>query len=296
MTINYSTSTRIARFGRGAVILRGRNEPLDEGTLRAGAPTLFAEGKHSSRSDRYSHIPTFEVLKALAKEGFHPYEVRVGGSGDEDKRAHTKHLIRLRKRGEYSALTVGGAVFEVILRNAHDGTSAYALMAGFFRMVCSNGLVTSDGELAELKIPHKGDVVHRVIEGTYQVLDSAPLAIEHVREMEAIPLMVPEQRAFAEAAAMLRWAPDENGTSTVPVTPESVIYPRRHEDASCSLWDTFNRAQESLVNGGLHYSTPNANGRLVHRTSRPVRNIDGNVTLNRALWALTERMRELKAG
>jgi hypothetical protein len=136
--------------------------------------------------------------------------------------------------------------------------------------------------------------VHKVIEGTYQVLDQAPLAVEHVREMEAIQLSRPEQLAFAESAAMLRWAPDENGTSTVPVTPESVIYPRRYEDANSSLWNTFNRAQESLVNGGLHYSQRNARGSLVHRSSRPVRAIDGNVTLNRALWALTERMRELK--
>ena len=293
MSINYSTSTRIARFGRGAVILRGRNEPLDEAALRSGAPTLFAQGAHSSRSERYSHIPTFEVLEALKKEGFDPWEVRVGGSGDEDKRAHTKHLIRLRQRANMGL--VGGSVFEVILRNAHDGTSAYALMAGFFKMVCSNGLVTSDGELAELRVPHKGDVVSKVIEGTYEVLDSAPLAIEHVRQMEAITLSRPEQLAFAESAAMLRWAPDENGTSTVPVMPESVIYPRRYEDNTPSLWNTFNRAQEALVNGGLHYSTPNANGRLVHRQSRPVRAIDGNVTLNRALWALASKMAELKA-
>jgi hypothetical protein len=79
------------------------------------------------------------------------------------------------------------------------------------------------------------------------------------------------------------------------VTPEQVIYPRRHEDASNSLWNVFNRSQESLVNGGLHYSQRNARGSLVHRTSRPVRAIDGNVQLNRALWALAERMRELKA-
>src|SRR4051812_29631132 len=284
MSLNYSTSTRIARFGRGAVILRGRNEPLDEATMRSAAPTLFAEGKHNSRSDRYSHIPTFEVIKALAKEGFQPYEVRVGGSGDEDKRAHTKHLVRFRREGTQ---LVGGAYFETILRNAHDGTSAYALLAGFFKMVCSNGLVTSDGEMAELRIPHKGDVVNRVIEGTYTILDEAPRAIEHVREMEAIELSRPEQLAFAESAAMLGWAPDrETGISTVPIhNTAAVIMPRRHEDASPSLWDTFNRAQENLVNGGTNYLTYDTHGNARHLTTRPVRDIDGNVALNRALWA-----------
>jgi len=292
MSINYSSSTRITRFGRGAVILRGRNEALDEATLRAGAPTLFATGKHSSRSERYSHIPTYEVLKALAKEGFDPWEVRVGGSGDEDKRNHTKHLIRLRHRSDDRL--VGGARFEIVIGNAHDGTARYMGAGGFFKMICSNGLMVSDGH-AEFKVAHKGDVVSKVIEGTYQVLDEAPKAIEHVREMEGIALQVPEQLAFAEAAAMLRWAPDENGTSTVPIRVEQVIAARRREDASCSLWDTFNRAQENLVNGGSHYFGTRGQ-RTTHLTTRPVRSIDGNTTLNRALWALTERMRELKTG
>lgn len=293
MSINYSSSTRITRFGRGAVILRGRNEPLDEATLRSGAPTLFAEGKHSSRSERYSHIPTYTVLEALRKEGFDPWEVRVGGSGDEDKRAHTKHLIRLRHRS--STALVGGSIFEIVLGNSHDGTSRYMGSGGFFKMVCSNGLMVSEGEMAVVKIAHKGDVADRVVEGMYAVLDSAPKAIEHVREMEGIHLSQPEQLAFAESAAMLRWAPDrETGTSNVPVRAEQVIRARRHEDNSDRLWDVFNRAQEVLVQGGAYYQQTNAAGRTRAAFTRPVRNIDGNVNLNRALWALTERMRELK--
>ena len=294
MSISYNTSTRITRFGRNAVIMRGRNEPLDEATLRAGAPTLFAEGKHSSRSERYSHIPTYEVLKALAKEGFEPWEVRVGGSGDEDKRAHTKHLIRLRHRSRTRSPWSVGQCFETVLRNSHDGTSRYALAGGFFKMICSNGrhgLRRRHGRVQDRLT--KATSCRKVIEGTYEVLDTAPKAIEHVREMEALTLTRPEQLAFAESAAMLRWQPDENGTSTVPIRPEQVILPRRRDDNTDRLWDVFNRAQENLVNGGNTYVGTRGQ-RTIHASTRPVRNIDGNVNLNRALWALTERMRELK--
>jgi hypothetical protein len=292
MNINHSTSARIARFGRGAVVLRGRGEALDGHTLRMGAPTLFADSKHSSRSERYAHIPTYEVLSALSKEGFDPYEVRVGGSGDLDKRNHTKHLIRLRHRG--TELRVGGSVPEVLLLNSHDGTSAYKLMHGMFRMVCSNGLVTAD-ELTELRVPHKGDVVSKVIEGTYQVLNQSGRIAAQVQELQAITLSRAEQLAFGESAAMLRWAPDENGSSTVPVRAEQVVYPRRSEDARSDLWSTFNVAQENLLNGGLNYSTRNARGTLTHRQARPVQGIDQNTSLNRALWALAAKMAELKA-
>jgi hypothetical protein len=113
--------------------------------------------------------------------------------------------------------------------------------------------------------------------------------------MEGVRLTYDEQRAYAESAAMLRWTPDENGSSTVPVTWDQVIRPRRHEDNTNQLWNVFNRAQENLINGGNHYVGNRPNGQIRHMTTRPVRGIDGSVNLNRALWALAERMRELKS-
>jgi hypothetical protein len=287
MTLNIRPRPASLASAVNAVILRGRNEPLDEATMRSAAPTLFAEGKHSSRSERYSHIPTYEVLRGLAKEGFQPYEVRVGGSGDEDKRAHTKHLIRFLRSEQ--APRANGSIWELVLLNSHDGTSAYKLMSGFFRMVCSNGLITAD-DLSEQRVSHKGDVVHKVIEGAYTVLNEGPRLIEQTHEMAAITLTRPEQLAFAEAASELRWPSDpETGSSNVPVRPEQVIYARREEDRAPTLWNTFNVAEEALLNGGLHYSSRNARGTLVHRTARAVNGVDQNVGLNRALWILASR-------
>jgi hypothetical protein len=75
------TSGRIAKFGRGATILRSRGvEALDDGQIATVAPSVFATGKHVSRSERYTYIPTSEVLRGLRREGFMPFEVRQGGS------------------------------------------------------------------------------------------------------------------------------------------------------------------------------------------------------------------------
>ena len=56
----------------------------------------------------------------------------------------------------------------------------------------------------------------------------------------------------------------------------------------------FNVAQENALRGGVHGARRDDNGirRLV--TTRAVNGIDGQTTLNRALWALSERMAELK--
>jgi hypothetical protein len=285
--INTINSARVARFGSGGAILRSKNGPLTDDQIIAAAPSVFAEDKHSSRSEKYTYIPTSEVLKGLRNEGFMPYEVRQGGSRDEEKRGFTKHMLRLRREGQ---VQVGDSLREIILLNAHDGTSSYRLMSGLFRLVCSNGLVIADGQAQELRIPHKGDIVSQVIEGAYRVIDEGQAIDAAVDGMRLLSLSREEQVAFAEAASELRF---EEGKA--PVDGAQLNGARREADRGNDLWRTFNRVQENLTRGGIAYTATNAQGQRSHRHTRPVNSIDGNVNLNRALWALTAKMQELKA-
>jgi hypothetical protein len=52
--------------------------------------------------------------------------------------------------------------------------------------------------------------------------------------------------------------------------------------------------QENMIRGGLSYQGQNSNGRTVRRSTRAVRSVDGNVSLNTALWLLTEKMAQIK--
>lgn len=280
------TRGRIARFGSGGVILRSK-EALEDDQIRNAAPSVFAQDKHASRSDKYTYIPTSEVLAGLRKEGFQPYEVRQGGSRDEEKRGFTKHLIRLRRE---SAPSVGDSLREIVLLNSHDGTSSYQLMSGVFRLVCSNGLIVSEGDMQTIRIPHKGDITSQVIEGAYKIIDDGAIIDERIGEMQALQLSAPEQEAFAAAAAELRF---EEGK--IPVRAEQLNRARRSDDTGADMWRTFNRVQENLVQGGLYYTQRDPNGRrIATRQTRAVNSIDGNVTLNRALWTLAAKMQELK--
>lgn len=74
------------RFSHRSPSFRSR-EPIPDATLRAVAPSIFAEAKHSGRSDRYTYIPTFDILAGLRKEGFEPFMVcqtRVRAEGMRD--------------------------------------------------------------------------------------------------------------------------------------------------------------------------------------------------------------------
>lgn len=288
-----SIARNVRRFGRGGIAITAqRGESLSYDQIAQFAPTVFANERHASRSERFQVIPTFELLAGLAKEGFLPVKVQVGGSKDAEKRAFTKHMIRFRRQDDLTgAPKVGDSFPEVVMMNAHDGTSRYQLHAGLFRLVCLNGMVVSDANFGQIKVGHSGrGVLDKVIEGTYRVLDDAVLALGQAQELQGVTVSRDEQRIFGEAALRLRY----DDESLPKIDGGQVVRARREADNFGTLWHTFNRAQENLVRGGLSYRHTNEEGRVSYRDTRPVNSADGDLKLNRALWHLTQEFAKLK--
>ena len=152
-----------SKFGHTHSIRLDR--PLTNEELLTVVPSIFSEEKHTSRSERYTYIPTITLLNKLREEGFQPYFACQSKVRNDDKRGHTKHMVRLRREGNNQ----GKEVPEIILLNSHDGSSSYQMIPGIFRFVCTNGLVCGDS-FGEIRVPHKGDVVGQVIEGAYEVV------------------------------------------------------------------------------------------------------------------------------
>ncbi|CAM3946456.1 uncharacterized protein DUF932 [Kerstersia gyiorum] len=272
-----------SRFASRSPVLRS-DSPLSDDQIHRVAPSIFAEAPHESRSQRYAYIPTATVLTELRKEGFQPFMVTQTRTRYEDRRDYTKHMIRLRHASQISAR---GEANEIILLNSHDGTSSYQMLAGMFRFVCSNGLVCGD-TVADVRVPHKGDVAGQVIEGAYQVLHGFDRALESRESMQAITLNEGEAEVFARAALSLKY---DDPNKPAPITESQILMPRRFDDRRPDLWSVFNRTQENLTKGGLHGRS--ANGR--RQQTRPVQGIDSDIRLNRALWLLADGLRQLKA-
>lgn len=272
-------------FGHASNVLRS-HLPLSDDQIFRVAPSIFAQEPHESRSERYTYIPTIDVLNGLRKEGFEPFMAVQGRTRVEGKAEFTKHMIRMRHATQIDAPVAN----EIILLNSHDGTSSYQMLAGCFRFVCQNGMVAGD-IIEDLRFGHRGDVMGSVIEGAYTVLDGFEQVDESRERMIEYNLSRGEQMAFAEAALHLRFHDDEEGIKKAPIRPDQLLTLHRAEDQRQDLWTTFNVVQENAIRGGLRGRT--ANNR---RTStRAVTGITQDVKLNQALWVLAERMRELKA-
>jgi len=278
--------TNTARFD-------GTARALTEDELRSFAPSVFAIDKHESRSDRFRPIPTIEIIRGLAKEGFSVVGAQQSNARDASRVNHTKHMLRIRKLDDDRVNSVGDVVSEMILKNANDGTSVYDLMAGLFRVRCANSLVVQVSTIDSVKVRHSGDVMTKVIEGTYSVINGACAALEAPSLWGRIELDRDERRIFAEAAHVMRFG-DEDGEVHTPIQPHQLLSARRVDDMGHDLWKTFNVAQENVIRGGLQGVGRDANNRTRRVTTRSVNGIDQTVKLNKALWLLADKMAELK--
>lgn len=273
-----------------------RNQhPLSMDEIARRAPSALATRPYDAMSSKYTYVPTLGVIEAMIGAGFQPFSAvqsrtRVPGKGD-----FTKHMLRFRHEDASQSLVVGDVIPEVVLINSHDGSSAYKLIAGLYRLICSNGMMVSDAEIDSINVRHTGNVVQDVLDGSHRLIADTQKSLGTVRNWTQLQLTAGEQNAFAESAHTLRFA-DADGKVTTPITPAQLLAPRRRDDVGSDLWHTLNRVQENVIAGGLSAVQRDANGRRVRRVStRRIQGIDQDVRLNRALWSLGEKMAALKA-
>jgi hypothetical protein len=228
-------------------------------------------------SERYRFIPTREYLDAFQLNGWEIGEVRNVRTSRRDPQ-FAKHMVTLFRNDidrnvEWQVL--GGLSPRIHLINSHDGSSRLMIIMGILRLVCSNGLMVSSGEVAQVSFRHDSsaretsDVVSSVF------ASDAMAQIEKARRWADVNLSQDQQLEFAHAAKVLRFGADS------PVNAATLLDARRAADTGPSLWNTFNRIQENVMQGGMRFQG-------MRRRARPVVNIDKDVALNRGLWSLAE--------
>ncbi len=267
---------------------------LNNDQLHRLAPSLFAREPAGGLSEKYRFVPTIDVVEALRNEGFFPVAVSASRSRTEDGIDYVKHSLRLRREQDLGIeLKRGGAVGqcvpELALTNSHNGTSGFILDAALHRLVCSNGLVCADSQ-GSLRYRHTGkdDLIGRVLEGAYEIVEDFPLIADKVDAWSGIQLDHGQRLAFAMAALPLRFDADPV-TGAFPITPDALLQPRRYGDNRQDLFTTFNVAQENIIRGGIYAGRKN--GR--RQTTRKVTSVDRDLKLNKALWTLADELAKL---
>jgi hypothetical protein len=238
--------------------------PLTMEEVARRAPSALATRPFDAMSAKYQYIPTLNVIEGMIRAGFQPFAASESRTRIKEKRGFVKHMLRFRHAEITQALVVGDTVPEIVLLNSHDGGCCFQLIAGLFRLACSNGLMVAEAEIASISTRHQGDILRDVVDGSHQLIGDAKKSLDTVGKWGQLQLSDGERNAFAEAAHTLRFA-DGDGKATTPITPEQLLVPRRDEDHGKDLWHTFNVIQENTLKGGLSAIQRNAAGERVRR-------------------------------
>jgi len=256
--------------------------------------SITAEAPAGRVSDKYRFIPTTDAIQAFEDKNWKVSAVSETRAKTDHRRGYQRHMVRFRHRGQNvtgkTQLEVGGVVPEIVLINAHDGTASFRIMAGLFRLICSNGLVVADSVFSTMKIKHLEYSAKDIHEAIEHVGDTIPRIMGRILEFQQIPLTEQDQRAYADEALALRHGRDAVLEGRVLADP--LLTPIRREESGNSLWETYNRVQEKILKGDKYQSNNRNPGNPIK--TRGVQSIKEEINVNQGLWYLAEEMASIK--
>jgi len=241
-------------------------------TLKEITPSVFATSPSPKMSQKYTFVPTMDIIENFDREGWKVYSAKQIGRGQ-----FAQHELRLRN-GELP--NVGDSLIEAVVRNSHNGLSTFSVSAGLHRLVCSNGLTVPTSIADSISVRHMKFDVGMVKEITDQFAERLPLIQRSVGKMETTFLEEERLIDFVNKSALVRW---EKG-SIPKINVEDFLRPERDGDVGNSVWKTFNVIQEKFVRGGLQYKS--TKGRLT--TMKELKNFQNINKINTNLWELAE--------
>lgn len=242
-------------------------------TLQEIAPSVFAPAPSPKMSEKYTFVPTIEVVQNFENEGWKVYSAKQVGKGQ-----YSQHELRLRNGG---LPQVGDSLVEAVIRNSHNGLSSFSVSSGLHRLVCSNGLTVPTSVADTISVKHMRVDMGTVRQITDQFAERLPLIQRSVGKMESTFLTEGQTMDMLNKAMLIRW---DKGSVPANIKLEDLIQPERDGDLGNSVWKTFNVIQEKFVRGGVKYSSKK--GRIV--SMKELKNFHNINKVNTNLWELAE--------
>jgi len=186
--------------------------------------------------------------------------------------------------------TINGNIIEAVMLNSHDGSTAFQLGFGIYRMACANGIVVCTASLGSIRMIHSGLNLDAVFNAATRLTDRAPEVAATVERWSNITLDGDQQLSLARRAVHARW---NNATF---VDMDRMLRPQRMEDTGSDLWTSFNRVQERVLRGGMDVTLareiPGDDGTPVRVTSTrratAIRGAMKQLRLNESLFQIAE--------
>lgn len=249
---------------------------------------VFDKNQGFRVSERYKAVNTAQLVSHFENAGYTVASLKTSRVRNAEKQGYQKHLLRLR-HPDLTLNALSGLTPEIIVSNSYDGTSAFRLMMGVFRLVCENGLIVGQA-YESIRVVHVGDALTKVLDAAHRVQVQTEEIGAQIEAWSKIELTDSQIESFARQASRLI-LPSQDDTNVIPIVRhQDLLRVRRSDDQGRDLWTVFNRIQENALKGGLSYTRVNEIGRVRNMTARRIQAIDRSVQVNRALWDLASQI------
>ncbi len=237
------------------------------------APQILTNRPADGVSDHYNFVSTKRILETVQENGWCITGAVSGGAS-----RYAQHSVSLVHRNDVDrmATTTLEGVPRIILTNSHNRAKRLAFHCGYFRFVCSNGIVIASGPATQLRMRHTGNedtiatLMNQVNESSGSILEAVD-NIEQLRSRNITKAQQLEYGKFALSARYKYMRMPKKILNQPEIYAGHVLTPNRPEDEGDSLWSVFNRVQENLIKGRLGVFTP-------------VKGFISGTTTNQLLW------------
>ncbi|MEY5134942.1 MAG: hypothetical protein RL709_643 [Pseudomonadota bacterium] len=243
---------------------------LDEATQLV--PAIGAQAPSEKVSNSYQFVSTRDILNRVQEDGW-----RITNATSQNRSAYAQHRVTLVHEKDLATYNPSDeGISRIEMFNSHDRSKRLMFAIGFFRFVCSNGLIVASGPAETIRIKHRfsGDRLSEIMEQVSHISSKFPVIQNTIGDFKSRTLTEEEQVIFAQYAIKGRFVyrPEmPKRFRDMGRTVEKLLQHRRDADAGNSTWEVYNRVQENIING-------------IDGFSRPIKGYSDNVRVNQLLW------------
>jgi hypothetical protein len=234
--------------------------------------------KFHTLTDKYKLAKTSDIVKRIEELGFKMTRFVALKVKKKERQGFQKHRV-IFTSPELKETTDG--IPQLLLTNSHDGTSSVVLQLGFFRYVCSNGLVVGNNLIQPVRVRHSGnDFDQKLIIAINNIVAQAHKLTDSIDKMKSTILTQAEITAFQREALQKRLGDAKIESFSVPS--------HRVEDNASDLFTVMNVVQENLIRGGARVLVEQ-DGKRKDKAIRRVNSLITQTEINTMLWDLAEK-------
>jgi len=244
-------------------------------------PAIGATAPSTKVSDSYQFVSSRDILDRVQQDGW-----RITNATSQGQKEHAQHRVTLVHQNDLDNIQNLEGIPRMEMFNSHNRTKRLMFAVGYFRFVCSNGLIVASGPAETIRTKHRfsDDKLNAIMEQVSHISNRFPLINNKIKQFKNRELTEVEQAAFALYALKGRYnyrPAMPKRFSNTNETLNKLLNVRRKQDEGPSAWAVYNRVQENLVNG-------------IEGFTRPIRGYTDSVRVNQLLWKGAETTLEFE--